>query len=167
MEITSDGFIDSLLSILTETGFPAELLELEITERGMFEDVEVSRSRLNTIREHGVGISLDDFGTGYSSLSRLESLPIDRIKVDRSFLTQAVESQRAQKLLALMSGIGGIMDVEIVAEGIETEDQLRLVRLAGFSKVQGYLLGRPAPIEDLDASNLQAKQHAPELRQSA
>lgn len=167
MEIMSDGFIDSLLSILTETSFPAELLELEITERGMFEDVEVSRTRLSTIREHGVGISLDDFGTGYSSLSRLESLPVDRIKVDRSFLTQAVESRRAQQLLALMSGIGGIMDVDIVAEGIETEDQLRLVRLAGFNKVQGYLLGRPAPIEDLDASDLQPEQNAPDLRQSA
>lgn len=167
MEIMTDGFMDSLLTILSETGFPANLLELEITERGMFEDMEVSRSLLNAIRDHGVGISLDDFGTGYSSLSRLETLPVDRIKVDRSFLAQAVESQRAQKLLALMSGIGGIMDVDIVAEGIETEAQLRLVRLAGFSKVQGYLLGRPAPIADLDASDLQPRQPAPGLRQRA
>lgn len=167
MEIMSEGFTDSLRAILDETGFPAKLLELEITERGMFEDMDVSRIRLDTIREHGVGISLDDFGTGYSSLSRLETLPIDRIKVDRSFLTQAVESRRAQKLLALLSGIGAIMDVDIVAEGIETEDQLRLVRLAGFSKAQGYLFGKPAPISELGAANWKPMESEPALRQSA
>lgn len=152
VEIMSSGFIESLEHILDWTQFPASLLELEITERGMLEDIEVSRARLNTIRESGVAISLDDFGTGHSSLSRLESLPVDRIKVDRSFFAQAGESRRAQQLLALMSGISNIMGVDIVAEGIETADQLRLVRLAGFSKVQGYLLGRPGRLRDLPAS---------------
>ena len=152
MEIMGEDFIDSLLSILDETGFPANLLELEITERGILEDLDVSRARLKTIRESGVTVALDDFGTGYSSLSRLESLPVDRIKVDRSFFAQAGENRRTQQLLALMSGIGSIMEVDIVAEGIETEDQLRLVRLAGFSKVQGYLLGRPGNLDELHAS---------------
>lgn len=152
MEIMSDSFVSSLQGILERTGFPATLLEIEITERGMLEDIDLSRERLNTIRESGVAVSLDDFGTGHSSLSRLESLPVDRIKVDRSFFAQVGESKRIQQLLALISGISNIMGVEIVAEGIETEDQLHLVRIAGFSKAQGYLLGRPGRLENLPAT---------------
>lgn len=151
VEMISDGFIGSLFCILRETGFPANLLELEITERGMLEDVEASRSVLNTLRAKGVTVSLDDFGTGYSSLSRLESLPVDRIKVDRSFFADSGENRRAQQLVALMSSISKVLDVEIVAEGIETRGQLDLVRLAGFAKVQGYLLGRPGSLEGLAA----------------
>lgn len=165
VEIMSSGFVESLEHILDKTQFPANLLELEITERGMLEDIELSRMRLNTIRKSGVAISLDDFGTGHSSLSRLESLPVDRIKVDRSFFAQAGESRRAQQLLALMSGISNIMGVDVVAEGIETEDQLRLVRLAGFSKVQGYLLGRPGRLRDLEVSGGQRGLAAAQLLQ--
>ncbi|WP_018148910.1 putative bifunctional diguanylate cyclase/phosphodiesterase [Henriciella marina] len=148
-EIMSDGFVGSLFDILEETRFPPDLLELEITERGILEDMNASRDQLNSIRARGVTVSLDDFGTGHSSLSRLESLPVDRIKIDRSFFAQAAQSSRAQKLVALMSRMGDVLDVDIVAEGIETEEQLTLVRLAGFAKVQGYLLGRPASLEDL------------------
>lgn len=148
-EMLSHGFVDAVFNVLEETGFPANLLELEITERGLLYDIEASMAAILEIRSRGVTIALDDFGTGHSSLSRLERLPVDRVKIDRSFFSRAEQSERAGQILGILSGMSRILNVEVIAEGIETEAQMRLVEAAGFAKAQGYLLGKPGEIEAL------------------
>ena len=148
-ELLSDGFSESVAEILQETGFPPHLLELEITERGVLRNIETSCKVIEVIREMGVTIALDDFGTGNSSLSRLEHLPVDRVKIDRSFFVRAEESDRARQILGILSGMSRVLDIKVIAEGVETEEQFRFVNLAGFGEVQGYLFGRPAPISQL------------------
>jgi EAL domain-containing protein (putative c-di-GMP-specific phosphodiesterase class I) len=106
-----------------------------------------------------VTIALDDFGTGNSSLSRLENLPVDRVKLDRSFFVRAEHSDRARQVLGILSGMSRVLDINVIAEGVETEEQFRFVNLAGFGEVQGYLFGRPAPISQL-GEDLAAKVRA-------
>ena len=151
-EMLAYGFARSMFDTLDETGFPADLLELEITERGVLANVDASREVINEVRRRGSTVALDDFGTGHSSLSRLESLPIDRIKVDRSFFVRAEQSDRARQILGIIAGMSRILNVDVVAEGIQTESQMRLVEIAGFAKVQGYLLGMPGALDDLQAT---------------
>ena len=148
-ELLSHGFAESVAEMLGVTGFPPSLLELEITERGVLKNIEASCEVIETIREMGVTIALDDFGTGNSSLSRLEHLPVDRVKIDRSFFVRAEESDRARQILGILSGMSRVLNINVIAEGVETEEQFRFVNLAGFGEVQGYLFGRPGPIEKL------------------
>ncbi|WP_158085653.1 putative bifunctional diguanylate cyclase/phosphodiesterase [Henriciella aquimarina] len=148
-EMLAYGFVDSLFDTLADTGFPAHLLEVEITERGVLQNIEASRDVIREIRHRGATVALDDFGTGHSSLSRLESLPVDRIKVDRSFFVRAQQSDRARQILGILAGMSRILNVDVIAEGIENEEQMRFVEFAGFAKVQGYLLGRPGPLSAL------------------
>jgi diguanylate cyclase (GGDEF)-like protein len=148
-ELLSHGFAQSVADTLSATGFPPRLLELEITERGVLKNIEASCEVIENIRQTGVTIALDDFGTGNSSLSRLEHLPVDRVKIDRSFFVRAEESDRARQVLGILSGMSRVLNINVVAEGVETEEQFRFVNLAGFSEVQGYLFGKPTPIGDL------------------
>ena len=151
-EIVADGYFETLQQTLRETGFPPEQLELEITEHGILENISLSYDVLNRIRDAGVSIALDDFGTGYSSLSRLESLPVDRIKIDREFFLRAESNRKAQQVVGLLAGLSRIINVNVIAEGIETHDHLRFAEIVGFSEMQGYFLGRPGSLEQLLAN---------------
>lgn len=158
-ELLSHGFVASVTRILEETQFPPNLLEIEITERGVLRNLDTSCEVIEAIRDLGVTIALDDFGTGNSSLSRLENLPVDRVKLDRSFFVRAEHSDRARQVLGILSGMSRVLDINVIAEGVETEEQFRFVNLAGFGEVQGYLFGRPAPISQL-GEDLAAKVRA-------
>jgi EAL domain-containing protein (putative c-di-GMP-specific phosphodiesterase class I) len=130
---------------LRDHGCPAELLVVEVVESRALLDVAGIRERLQAIRRLGVRVALDDFGTGYSTLSWLHTLPVDTLKIDRSFTCEADVNERTVALLRGVTRLATELGLTVVAEGVETAPQLGAVRAAGIRFVQGYLLGRPAP----------------------
>jgi EAL domain-containing protein (putative c-di-GMP-specific phosphodiesterase class I) len=137
---------------LAETGLTPARLTLEVTETALMANIVSSREILKAIRELGVRIALDDFGAGYSSLSYLQAFPLDSIKIDRSFVAAMETNSRTQDIVALIAAIAKRLGALVVAEGVETQAQLDLVRAAGCDRVQGYLFSHPQPIEDLEFS---------------
>jgi EAL domain-containing protein (putative c-di-GMP-specific phosphodiesterase class I) len=118
-------------------------LELEITESLLMEDIERNIERLKTLRDLGVTIAIDDFGTGYSSLNYLARLPMDTLKIDRSFVVGMTQSPESRTIVSTIISLAHALGLKVVAEGVETEEQLNLLRLLKCDEVQGFLLGRP------------------------
>jgi diguanylate cyclase len=135
--------------ILMETGLPASRLELEITESTIIADKARALHILRQIKALGVTIALDDFGTGYSSLDTLRSFPFDKIKLDRLFMNEVGTNPQSKAIIRAVLALGKSLDVPILAEGVETDDQLELLRREGCDEAQGYLLGRPGPHEEI------------------
>jgi diguanylate cyclase (GGDEF)-like protein len=140
---------DVIRSILARTGLPGSALALELTEGVFAAPGALQRQNLERIRELGVQIALDDFGTGYSALSYLKRFPVDVIKVDRCFLDGLETDNRDAALMRSILSIGSGMDIEVVAEGVETKAQRELLRLAGCHWAQGFLFARPLPAEEI------------------
>jgi diguanylate cyclase (GGDEF)-like protein/PAS domain S-box-containing protein len=140
--------LDSVRRILAETGFPPRYLELEITESTL-QSLDDSRVLLGELKALGIAVSIDDFGTGYSSLSLLKHLPIDRLKIDRSFVQDIPGGPQDLGIVEAIVALGHKLGLELVAEGVETQEQLALLRGLGCELAQGYLLGRPLPWEEL------------------
>jgi diguanylate cyclase (GGDEF)-like protein len=134
---------DIVKSVLDETGFPAHRLELEITETALMKDRDAVLATLGRLKAQGVRIVMDDFGTGYSSLSNLQSFPFDKIKIDRSFIAAMEDDAAARSIIRAIVGIGRSLSLPVVAEGVETEAQHRMVIEEGCREAQGYLFGRP------------------------
>ncbi|MBY0380579.1 MAG: EAL domain-containing protein [Xanthobacteraceae bacterium] len=132
--------------ILLETGLDPKRLEVEITEGVLIEDFTRASSVLRRIKNLGVRVSIDDFGTGYSSLSYLQAFPFDKIKIDQTFVAQIGKNGQSSTIIRAIIGLGQALDLRIIAEGVETEQQLAFLAAAGCSEMQGYLLGRPQPI---------------------
>lgn len=146
-ELRSRGFFEQVMSTLAETGYPARLLGLEITESMLVEDDRVTHDNLARLREAGVRLLVDDFGTGYSSLSYLNRFPVvDVLKVDRSFLS---EGSRRGAVVEAVVGLGRAFGLEVCAEGVETPEQHALVAGLGCDLAQGYLFGRPMPADEV------------------
>jgi diguanylate cyclase len=147
-------FLHVVAHILAKTGLPARLLELELTEGTVLRDVSEVQRTLSELRELGISLAIDDFGTGYSSLSYLRDLPIQTIKIDRSFVkdlgTPRFGPQFALALIEAILSIARTLDLEVVAEGIEEESQLVVLRGLGCSSGQGYLFARPEPGQALE-----------------
>ncbi|MEA3058038.1 MAG: hypothetical protein QOF34_853, partial [Sphingomonadales bacterium] len=138
--------------ILGETGLPAKRLELEITEGVFLSNDEHVHDMIGSLKAIGVKLALDDFGTGYSSLSYLQRVPFDKIKIDRSFVTGASDPQgRNAALIRAMVGLASDLHMQTTAEGVETHEELALVRSLGCSLVQGYIFGKPMPAEEAGA----------------
>jgi diguanylate cyclase (GGDEF)-like protein/PAS domain S-box-containing protein len=133
-------------SILLETGLNPSRLELEITEGVLIEDFERSLALLRRLKALGVRISMDDFGSGYSSLSYFQAFPFDKIKIDRAFVMYLGCNPQSAAIVRAVIGLGPGLDVSILAEGVETQEQLRFLADEGCDAVQGYFIGRPAPI---------------------
>jgi diguanylate cyclase len=131
--------------ILLETGLPPAQLELEITESSIIADKARALHILRQIKALGVAIALDDFGTGYSSLDTLRSFPFDKIKLDRLFMTEVESNPQSKAIVRAVLALGKSLNVPILAEGVETKDQLEILRREGCDEAQGYLLGRPGP----------------------
>ncbi|MEN5362436.1 bifunctional diguanylate cyclase/phosphodiesterase [Brevundimonas intermedia] len=129
--------------ILIETGLPAARLELEITETAMITDMERTTHVLRQLKLLGVSIAMDDFGTGYSSLSTLRAFPFDKIKLDRSFMSELDGGPQSAAIIRAVLALGESLDIPVLAEGVETLEQLTFLRDQGCDEVQGYLLGRP------------------------
>jgi diguanylate cyclase (GGDEF)-like protein len=133
---------EQILKVLAATGFPANRLEIEITEGSLLEDREQVLTIIESLKNVGVRISLDDFGTGYASLAQVNRLPLDRIKIDKSFITTIVKSQRTAEIVNTIAGLGHTLDVPISAEGVESEQIRAALERFGCSEAQGWLFGR-------------------------
>jgi diguanylate cyclase (GGDEF)-like protein/PAS domain S-box-containing protein len=138
-----------ILAVLRETGLPARRLELEVTESLLIDDPDRVLSTLMILKDAGVRISLDDFGTGYSSLSYLQRFPFDKIKIDRSFVSQMEKNADSMSIIRAVIALGKSLRIKITAEGVETAAQLGLLQAENCDLVQGYLLGKPMAKEDL------------------
>ena len=139
------GFVVGVAEALERSGVDARQLAVEITETALMEDVDTTTHALSRLKDMGVRISIDDFGTGYSSLSYLKRFPIDEVKIDRGFVAGVNEDPDNLAIVRTVIALGKALKLDVVAEGVETEAQLTLLRGMGCDRAQGYLLGRPAP----------------------
>ena len=138
---------EQILKILAGTGFPANRLEIEITEGSLLEDREQVLTIIRSLKNVGISISLDDFGTGYASLAQVNRLPLDRIKIDKSFITTIVKSEQTAAIVSTIAGLGHTLDVPITAEGVESEQIKNALADFGCSEAQGWLFGRAISAE--------------------
>ena len=145
VQMRQKSFGAGVLALLAETGLPAARLEIKITESSLLEESEVTQENLAVIHDAGVRIAMDDFGTGYSSLSYLRRFPIDKIKIDRSFMKDAETSPDARAIIRAIAGLGISLGITTVVEGVETATQLNFARDEGVDQVQGYLFSQPQP----------------------
>jgi diguanylate cyclase (GGDEF)-like protein len=149
-QLGREDFVEDVRRVLQESGLPAASLLLEVTETTLMRDVRAASMDLEAIKALGVIVAIDDFGTGYASLAQLRGLPVDILKVDRSFVAALDGEGQARDLLAAIVGVAGSLSLKVVAEGVETERQLEMIAGMGCQMAQGFLLGRPAPAEVLD-----------------
>ena len=147
-QFRQSGLPAMVSGILAETGLSPARLELEVTESLFFDNATRSLQALGQIRETGVRIAMDDFGTGYSSLSTLQMFPFDKIKIDRSFTAQVGQARKGTAIVKAIVGLGESLDISVIAEGVETAEQLAFLREQHCTEVQGYLSGKPRPIAD-------------------
>ncbi|WP_333850190.1 putative bifunctional diguanylate cyclase/phosphodiesterase [Leclercia sp.] len=145
VQLSSNVFAEIVMSILKETGLPANRLELEVTESSLFTESSTPMTTLNMLKDLGVKISIDDFGTGYSSLSRLSKLAFDKIKIDKSFVHSISVQDDALTIIKLITGMAKSLNMKTVAEGVETLEQLESLQALGCDLAQGYLFGKPQP----------------------
>jgi len=139
----------TVIRILEETGLPPNYLELEITESSIMQNAEFAAGMLNRLKSRGINISIDDFGTGFSSLASLKRLPIDALKIDQSFVRDATSDPDDAALVMAIITLAHNLRLKVIAEGVETEDQLRFLQLLRCDEIQGYFFSRPLPADTL------------------
>ena len=150
MQYKQDGFVNELLTLLEKYDIKPEELELEITESLFIEDIDSVRDKLVLLRDYGIRISLDDFGTGFSSLSYLRDLPIDTLKIDKSFVDNVEEQGAGRVITESIVHMVDNLGYETIAEGVETTKQYEYLKQIGCDIIQGYLLGKPMPEHEID-----------------
>tara|TARA_R110002124_G_scaffold114535_47_gene269706 strand:+ start:4030 stop:6270 length:2241 start_codon:yes stop_codon:yes gene_type:complete len=148
VQIQKAGLAEVIAEALQSSGLPARRLELEVTETVILAGAE-SIEMLSNLQASGVGIVLDDFGTGYASLSNLVTLPFSKIKIDRSFVTNLPTQQNCRAIVAAIMGLARGLEMDVTAEGVETAEQLSILKAAGCNNVQGFYFSRPMPVDDL------------------
>jgi EAL domain-containing protein (putative c-di-GMP-specific phosphodiesterase class I) len=136
--------------VLAETQFPPARILLEVTEGVLIDDPEIVKSRLQDLRALGVRLAVDDFGAGYSSLAYLQRLPFDKLKIDRGFVAALDRSANTGVIIQAIVALGRALGMSVLIEGVETEEQRVLMRLAGCNEMQGFLFAKPAPREEID-----------------
>jgi EAL domain-containing protein (putative c-di-GMP-specific phosphodiesterase class I) len=146
-ELDGSGLVDSVAYALEVSELPGYLLNLEITESLFMEDLRHILPVLRGLRGLGIGLTIDDFGVGYSSLSYLRQVPVTALKIDRSFVSNLSTDAEAQAIVAALIPMAHMLELKVVAEGVETEENARLLEDLGCDFAQGYLYGRPAPLE--------------------
>jgi diguanylate cyclase (GGDEF)-like protein/PAS domain S-box-containing protein len=149
VQFKNPTLVTSVKAALQASGLSADRLELEITESVLLQNSEATLAVLHELRGFGVRISLDDFGTGYSSLSYLRSFPFDKIKIDRSFVTDLATRDESMAIVRAVTGLGKSLGIVTTAEGVETDAQFDLLRQEGCTQAQGYLFSRPRPAADV------------------
>ncbi len=148
-QLREAGFSAAVQRLLAETGLNPDRLELEITERVLMDDTPETADNLRMLCDLGVRLSIDDFGTGYSSLGYLQKYPFDTLKIDRSFVSQALDNPGAARLVETIIAMAHGLDLQVIAEGVETEAQRDFLRARGCDQAQGYLFARPLPPDQL------------------
>jgi len=151
-----DGFIDSIVEPIQRWGLDFEGFDLEITESLLISNVDDAVRKLVCLKEYGVSISIDDFGTGYSSLAYLRQFPIDKLKIDRAFVKDIPHGDDGT-LASSITLLGHVLGMKVVAEGIETEEQLRLLKEQGCDEYQGFYFSKPLPSKEITELLLQHK----------
>lgn len=151
-QLSEPAFADLVREVLAETGLPSHRLELELTESSLMKDGERSVRAMQRVKELGVGIALDDFGTGYSSLATLRTFPIDKIKLDRTFIADVESCQESIAIVRAVLALGKSLRIPVLAEGIERHNQLAILRAEGCDEAQGFLFGYPTPLKALKAA---------------
>ncbi|MED5526613.1 MAG: EAL domain-containing protein [Pseudomonadota bacterium] len=149
-QLHQPSFADKVCERLQKCGLEPSILQLEITETALMEDWQVSIANIQKLRDMGVRIALDDFGTGYSSLSHLQQLPLDCLKIDKSFMARIHESPRDMALVQALVELAKALSLKVVAEGIEYEEQMLLARTLGIHYLQGFFLAKPQPVAQLE-----------------
>jgi len=144
-QLRNHKLVDLIKSILESQKVEQNLINLELTETALLEDLTIARPVLMDLSSYGVGIHIDDFGTGYSSLSYLAELPVQTLKIDRSFVERLTESLTVARVIQAIIALGKAMELNVVAEGVETEQQLTLVRTFGCDIAQGFFIAKPMP----------------------
>jgi len=151
VQIRQKNFPGYVAAAIGDGGAGNDGLDIEITESVLMEDIERQIDTLRKIRKMGIGIALDDFGTGYSSLSYVARLPANTLKIDRSFVADMTTSSEKMAIVSAVISLGHALDLKIVAEGVETEEQSKLLRLINCDAMQGYLFSKPVPLERIEA----------------
>jgi EAL domain-containing protein (putative c-di-GMP-specific phosphodiesterase class I) len=151
VQLKDPWLAQKIVKLLVETGFPANRLEVEITESSLFKNLSLAQSIVGSLKNQGIRIALDDFGTGYSSLAHLRALPFDRIKIDRSFVSTMNQNPESAAIVNAISGLGASLGVPITAEGIENEALMTKLRELGCTKGQGWFYGQPLSIDGVRA----------------
>lgn len=151
VQFGSGHLAEEVARALTTSGLAPHRLELEITESVLLQDTEATLALLYTLRDLGVRISMDDFGTGYSSLSYFRRFPFDKIKIDRSFVQNLDHGKGSIEIIRAVIGLGRALGMDVLAEGVETQQELNILTQEGCNELQGYYFSRPRPIEEVDA----------------
>jgi EAL domain-containing protein (putative c-di-GMP-specific phosphodiesterase class I) len=144
-------FVQQVCDILAETGASPDWIECEITESVLMSDRQAARDALQRLRQLGLTISIDDFGTGFSSLGYLTRFPVDVLKIDRSFVNQISDDESTRVIPDAIIAMAHKLGMKVIAEGVETEEQHRILTAEGCDAFQGYLFGRPMPSAQIDA----------------
>jgi EAL domain-containing protein (putative c-di-GMP-specific phosphodiesterase class I) len=152
VQFRNTNLANLVMQTLKQTGLPPERLEIEITETALIESASESLLALRKFKAAGISIALDDFGTGYSSLSQLTMFPFDKIKIDKSFTQNLTKRSECAAIISAALTLAQSLDIATTAEGVETAEQYRLLRLAGVTSLQGYLFKRPGPLAEIDFS---------------
>ena len=147
-QFRQDDIVQTIADVLRETGLEARYLEIELTESAVMHDADQFIAMLNQLNDLGVQISIDDFGTGYSSLSYLKRFPVDRLKVDRSFVQDIATDVDDATIVRTVIALGHNLGLKVVAEGVETEQQLEFLRANHCDELQGYYFGMPLPVDE-------------------
>ncbi|RYE47661.1 MAG: EAL domain-containing protein [Hyphomicrobiales bacterium] len=150
-QLRNPTFAERVFALLKETGMRPADLEIEITEGILLDDESTAANTIRSFRAAGIRIALDDFGTGYSSLSYLKRYPVDRIKIDRSFVAQLSTANASDAIVQAMVTLAHALDIEVTAEGVETVEQFRALLGMGCNTFQGYLFSQPLTLDDIDA----------------
>jgi len=162
VQFRNRGLVTTVTQALATARLAPHRLELEITEAVLLQDNEAVVTMLHQLRALGVRVAMDDFGTGYSSLSYLRSFPFDKIKIDRSFVSELATREDSMAIIRAVTGLGRSLGIVTTAEGVENDAQLELLRREGCTQAQGYLFSKPRP-----ASEVAMMLEGPRLRVSA
>jgi EAL domain-containing protein (putative c-di-GMP-specific phosphodiesterase class I) len=143
------SLLDDVVQTLSDFGVPPNCLELELTETSVMQDANATIATMERLKDVGVLLALDDFGTGYSSLSQLKGLPLDSLKLDQSFVRGLPGDRDDLAICTAVIAMGQALGMNVIAEGVETPEQLAVLRSLGCDQVQGYLFAKPMPAEEL------------------
>jgi diguanylate cyclase (GGDEF)-like protein/PAS domain S-box-containing protein len=160
LQFRNPGLLQVVVSALASSGLRPDRLELEITETVLLQEGEATLNTLYRLRELGVRIAMDDFGTGYSSLSYLQRFPFDKIKIDRSFIKDIVESTESLNIVRAVAALAQGLGITATAEGVETKEQLERIKAEGCREMQGFLFGAPMPEQDIERMFLASRRHS-------
>jgi EAL domain-containing protein (putative c-di-GMP-specific phosphodiesterase class I) len=150
VQVRDPALVELVSDTLAKNGIPPSRLMLEVTEGMLIDNPDEAKTRLDALKALGISLALDDFGTGYSSLTYLQRFNFDKLKIDRGFVTPLGRDTDSHALMQAIVALGRALDMTLLAEGVETEEQRVLLRLAGCQEMQGYLFALPASRETLD-----------------